>query len=167
MRRLTIMLLTIIGVTLTLAAGVALAQATYNPVECDGGNCQGTNGLDRIGGTEGRDKITAKAGEDLVYAGGGKDLVFGNNGADYLYGGEDKDELRGGGGGKDFIFGGTGSDELIGGTGDDDIVPADDEEADNVYCGPGKDVVLADPEDEVSDDCEIVESDVTVTPAGK
>lgn len=165
MKRRTMLLLTTIGATLLLASGVALAQATYNQVECGGGNCQGTNGPDQIGGADGLDTIIAKAGDDLVHAGGGKDLVFGLGGTDHLYGGEGEDQLRGGSG-KDFIFGGLGHDELLGGPGNDDVVSADDAESDSVYCGPGKDVALVDPEDEVSDDCELVESDGVATPDG-
>ena len=98
MKQWMVLVLATIGATLMLGTSVALAQTAYNTVECDSGNCLGTNGSDHLGGTVGRDKIIAKAGDDLVHAGGGKDSVFGNGGLDYIYGGEGDDELRGGGG---------------------------------------------------------------------
>lgn len=162
----TIILLAAMGIALTLGAGAAFAQVTYNSVQCHGGNCQGTNRPDRIGGTEGCDRILAKAGEDSVHAGGDKDKVFGGRDADYMYGGEAKDELRGGDG-KDFIFGGTGSDELFGDADNDHVISADDAESDRVYCGPGANVALVDPEGKVADDCEILESDGVVTTDGE
>ena len=82
-----------------------------------------------------------------------------------MYGGRGENQLHGGSG-EDFVFGGAGSDELFGDAGNDDIIAADDEEADSVYCGPGKDVVLVDLEDEVTEDREIIENDGVVTPDG-
>lgn len=94
----------------------------------------GSNGPNTIGGMDGDDTVTGLGGQDFLKGGDGVDVVSG-------------------GVGPDVIHGGAGSDELYGGDGDDEIF-AEDGEIDVISCGDGDDVVHADPNDEVSPDCD-------------
>ena len=100
-----------------------------------GGPLLGTDLADYVCGGPGADSIAALDGNDAVLAGGGDDT---------LDGGPGNDELRVGPG-FDSIFGGSGNDLLV----------ARDLVVDHVECGEGYDVVVADPVDAVSVDCEL------------
>ena len=86
-------------------------------------------------GTPGADVLRGTARGDTIRAGGGNDRLFGLGGSDYLEPGS----------GRDLAFGGRG----------DDRVQAQDGSRDLVACGPGRDVVTADPVDRLRRDCEI------------
>lgn len=83
--------------------------------------------------------------------------------ADVLRGTASADELRGlagddgirGGAGADLLVGGRGRDVFAGGDGNDRIF-ARDGEVDRVACGSGRDRVVADAQDRVAEDCEVV-----------
>jgi len=123
-----------IGATVVLAPGGALAQAAQCAgqtvtidMNTNGGVGAGTAGADVILGTPGADTIMAGDGDDVVCSGGGRDTVDGGNGADLIYGGGGHDVLRGGAGddtiygqpGADVIAGQAGADRLLGGGGYD------------------------------------------------
>jgi Tol biopolymer transport system component len=99
----------------------------------------------RLVGSDRRDVILGTAGPDEVFARRGHDLVPAGAGADRLSGGR----------GRDRLFGGPGEDELLGGPGNDRLGAADGE-ADELSCGPGRDVAKVDAADLVSSDCEVV-----------
>ncbi|QYJ16534.1 hypothetical protein Rxycam_02367 [Rubrobacter xylanophilus DSM 9941] len=82
------------------------------------------------------DALVALAGHDALWGLGGRDLLSGGPGDDELYGG-------------------AGADVLLGGAGAD-FVEAADGEPDRILCGPGEDVVSADPQDRLAPDCETV-----------
>lgn len=132
----------------------------------------GTAGDDSIFGRGGSDKIFAMAGDDYVdgdqgndqlHGGPGDDLIPGRQGNDTIWGDEGNDRITGdrgndrifGGAGNDTIFGNIGTDRIDGGPGNDRINVVD-KFADRVRCGPGKDVVFADPRDKIAKDCESV-----------
>jgi hypothetical protein len=74
MRRAVLLCLTVMGVTLILASGIALAAV----VQCvPGQSCLGTTASDEITGTDGSDSIFAFSGRDDVFAQGGSDRVRG------------------------------------------------------------------------------------------
>ncbi|QIN83708.1 hypothetical protein GBA63_14510 [Rubrobacter tropicus] len=85
-------------------------------------------------GTGGDDILIGTAGDDVIRAGGGDDVVRGMGGDDEIYGGEGKDKLYGGPG--------------------DDLVDAQDRKSvgeagrDEVSCGPGRDEVLMNADDD-------------------
>ena len=130
MRRAVLLWLTVMGVTLILASGIALAAV----VQCvPGQQCNGTDQADQITGTGGPDMIFAEGGDDTVKAGTGNDQITG----DGDFGGND---------GEDTIFGGPGDDEfgafgrsdtLEGGSGNDTIHAAMDGVKDDIDCGRG------------------------------
>jgi Ca2+-binding RTX toxin-like protein len=130
----------------------------------------GTDGRDHIRARGGDDTVNALAGPDFVRAGYGNDTVNGDGGWDLLRGGRG-DDLQSGGRGADLIFAGRGADRSDGGGGPDllwalarpDVAaigdPNGDElsggrgrdrfrvrdgEADRVFCGDGRDRVIAD-----------------------
>lgn len=90
-------------------------------------------------------------------------VVKGTKRADTLVGTAGKDRLLGYGGndwlralaGHDVLDGGPGTDILSGGPGND-IVFARDGARDRIYCGAGKDRVVADALDRAQNDCETV-----------
>ena len=114
-------------------------------------------GDDTINGNSGDDILRAGwAGENTIRGGSGDDGLIGGGSTDFLVGGSGRDRLRGAPG-KDSIDGGLGRDLLIGGFDNDRIVARERSgERDRVSCGPGRDVVIADRKDAVSDDCERV-----------
>ena len=65
--------------------------------------------------------------------------------------------------GDDSISGDGGQDTMRGGEGDDQIylcefgAPTEPTAADQVFCGPGVDTVVADPSDTIAADCENVQ----------
>ena len=82
------------------------------------------------------DRIAGLAGNDDLYGLGGGDDIFGNRGDDDVYGGD-------------------GSDDISAGRGDDFIDVQGDGRVDLVDCGSGRDVVRANPEDDLSANCEV------------
>ncbi len=114
----------------------------------------GVSGNDRIGGSRGRDRINGGAGRDLIAGGSSNDRVSGDRGNDRINGNSGNDVLKGNSG-KDRIVGGTGRDVVSAGSGSD-RVDVRDGKRDRVNCGRGRDTVIADPKDRVSDNCERV-----------
>lgn len=98
-----------------------------------------------ISGGPAPETLTGTPQADSVYGRAGGDSVFGKGGPDRLVGGRGADTLTGGPG-PDRLFGGPGSDRIL----------ARDGVADVVDCGPGWDVAVVDPIDQVSGDCEVV-----------
>jgi Ca2+-binding RTX toxin-like protein len=96
---------------------------------------------------------TARA--DYLAGGGYDDVINGLAGNDTLLGGAGYDHIVGGRG-NDVISGGSGADVIDGGPGSDTIKVADGER-DVVNCGAGRDRVVADPFDKVSN-CEVVDT---------
>jgi hypothetical protein len=106
--------------------------------------------------------------------------LSGAGGADVLRGGDRHGDVVDGGAGDDDLSGGFGDDTLVGGPGRDtiagdrplrcnelhcdlgggsgnDTIEARDGEVDSITCGPGTDRVVADADDVVDSDCEVVE----------
>lgn len=106
--------------------------------------------------------------------------LSGAGGADVLRGSDRHGDAIDGGAGDDDISGGFGDDTLVGGPGRDaiagdrplrcneihcdlgggsgnDTIEARDGEVDSIVCGPGSDRVVADADDVVDGDCEVVE----------
>ena len=83
------------------------------------------------------------------------DRLVGTGSADTIRGLGGNDRIRGGAGG-DLLSGGDGRDTVSGEAGSDRIALHYDGAKDAVVCGSGVDVVNADLEDVVDDDCEIV-----------
>ena len=113
----------------------------------------GGAGADLLKGGGGSDRIAAGSGNDIVYGGSGNDRLAGGAGRDRIYGGPGHDVLEGGQG-NDYLAGGSGSDSIHGRTGDD-VIQVADGARDLVWCGPGRDRVVADPLD-VLRGCEVV-----------
>ncbi len=86
------------------------------------------------------DTIKGNDARNYLSGAGGNDQLFGRRGNDRLVG----DIVEFGNNGNDVLNGGPGRDVLIGGPGDDTFF-AKDGEADEITCGPGADVVHADP----------------------
>jgi RTX calcium-binding nonapeptide repeat (4 copies) len=132
----------------------------------------GGPGSDDLAGGSGRDAVSyaTSAGavevtiDDLANDGqaGEQDNV--QTDVEDLFGGPGPDRLTGsagantidGGGGDDRIVGGAGTDALFGGDGDDRIESLDGR-TDRVECGAGDDGVIADEQDLVDANCEIVD----------
>jgi hypothetical protein len=81
--------------------------------------------------------------------------VTGSPAADRLVGTARADTLRGLGG-DDFLDGVLGPDRLLGGPGNDRLQGAFDLARDDIRCGRGQDVVVAELTDRVAADCEVV-----------
>lgn len=95
---------------------------------------------------------------EWVQAGPGNDTIKGNSANNYIQGRDEHDNMAGRGGndhlvgdtgvfgdvGNDVLNGGPGRDVLDGGPGNDTFY-AQDGEADEIICGPGGDVIHADP----------------------
>jgi len=86
------------------------------------------------------DTIKGNDARNYLSGAGGNDQLFGRRGNDRLVG----DIVEFGNNGNDVLNGGPGRDVLNGGPGDDTFF-AKDGEADEITCGPGADVVHADP----------------------
>jgi Ca2+-binding RTX toxin-like protein len=95
-----------------------------------------------IQGTRGADRLVGTAGADRIFGRGGADRLAGRGGAD-------------------LVHGGPGTDTLAGERGDDRLASHYDDAADSVGCGPGRDVVNAEPRDRVAADCEVVSLQVS------
>jgi Ca2+-binding RTX toxin-like protein len=122
----------------------------------------GGSGDDDFGAGPGDDEMDLSSGNDHGIAGGGDDKATGGTGQDVIRGRAGDDEISGGDGADgiksgrddDEISGGDGNDNLRGGFGDDVITGGKGK--DDIDCGKGKDTVIADAQDKVSKDCEIV-----------
>jgi Ca2+-binding RTX toxin-like protein len=117
-----VILALVVMTALLLAGGAVLAE----DVTCTGGECLGSKGADLIAGTAGNDEIRGGAGGDDIDGNGGGDVIRGGPGNDVL-------DVSGPDSQRDTIFGGKG---------DDVIGVQDNNSADNVDCGPGKDTVI-------------------------
>ena len=98
--------------------------------------------------------LATAAADDVVKGTKKADRLVGTAGKDRLLGYSGNDWLRGLGG-NDVLDGGNGQDTVSGGPGND-IVLARDGARDRVYCGLGKDRVVADLLDRTQADCETV-----------
>ena len=145
MRR-AILMSVFLMVTVLLVAGVAYARS----IDCDGGDCKGTNGPDTMQGSPKDDKMLALEGGDKLYGEGGMDMLKGKGGGDDIFGGEGNDRVKGGHG-KDRVDGGDGNDLVRGGT----HGVANDHARDVLICGPGRDKVFFVRGQDVVKDCEI------------
>jgi Ca2+-binding RTX toxin-like protein len=170
MRRAVLLCLTVMGVTLILASGIALAAV----IQCTAGaaSCSGTVQDDQITGTDDIDEVYAKGGndrvdgyddDDVLYGDGeggtdGNDRLYGDDGDDYLdgfggndrlYGDRDRDTIYAVDNtlfnpGIDYVRGGSGNDEIYAGDGFEDTIRCDSGTSDDVWYDNGIDVVAAD-----------------------
>ena len=178
------LLLAAVALAMLLAGGAALALEKNGGPGDD--TLVGTNRADHLDGKGGDDSIEGLGGADRLLIGGfgddtivgysftgpsgtdngdtGADTLSGEGGPDYLQGGLGPDTLSGGDG-EDFISDGLGDhgspensvDTIDGGSGDDRIFSMTYEPAQDVIgCGPGFDLVHADRDDEVAENCERV-----------
>lgn len=137
-----------------------------------GGNdsVNGGRGADRIALGRGNDEGDGARGHDTIFGGPGADSLVGmvihpgledHSNVDIIYGGRGPDFLYG-----SMLYGGPGNDELqlfgpagdhaFGGDGDDIISGDwDDGYRDVIRCGPGRDIVHADRNDQLFD-CEVI-----------
>jgi len=113
-----------------------------------GSATSGTRHDDFLHGSEGDDLLKGGEGDDAIVAKAGADEVVGGPGDDVLYAAYDVPvELA--------PNAPASPDQLFGEEGDDFIDAADAKgAADAVYCGSGDDLVEADAEDFIADDCE-------------
>jgi Ca2+-binding RTX toxin-like protein len=145
------LLVVAVGLALSLAAGVALAQTTRFgdqgpgvsktcPRDCDGTTYPdtliGTNAPNHIEGLGGNESPTFG---DYIPAHGGNDIVYGNAGGDRIEGGSNIDTIYGGAG-EDVLIGGPHRDKIYGGT-RGDIIRVKDGYKDVVNCQGGDDDV--------------------------
>lgn len=128
---------------------------------------------DALFGNRGNDKLYGGKNRDLAWGGRGNDLVRGGPGNDSpfevigLYGDKGNDTVRGmdgndsvgGGAGSDTIYGGAGNDFVDGAYADPSSIPGvpEDRGKDRIFCGPGRDTVIANTFDVVAADCEKVQ----------
>jgi Ca2+-binding RTX toxin-like protein len=170
----------IAAVVLSAFATVAIARPFVGTKGDDVIN--GTDHHDYIAGRPGNDTLNGLGKADLILGGWGNDTVNAGDGNDLVFGGPGDDTLNGDAG-NDRIFAQRGVDTVNGGPGNDDLwalaradvtgqpnEPSDtlnggpgndvfhvrDGEADQVDCGDGHDVVLADFKDVVANNCEVV-----------
>ena len=132
----------------TLLAASAAFAAT---IQCNGGECSGTNMADRISGSPKDETIRGQSGNDKIYGGGGRDVLKGGPGTDFV-----KD-----GGGQNILKGGDGPDVIRGGLGDETIRAsspelANDRDRDDINCGPGVDTVYYIPGQDTIENCEVI-----------
>lgn len=124
---------------------------------------KGAGDNDRLLGAQGADRLHGGDGRDRLYGGGGRDRLVGGVAGDLLAGGDGNDRLSGGPE-ADRIFGERGNDRIGGGEGRNtiDAGPGADRihsrngERDDVICGKGVDVVVADGRDRIDGSCEQV-----------
>jgi Ca2+-binding RTX toxin-like protein len=117
-------------VTFGTSAGAGVAYAMT--IDCNGGDCTGTNRADTMNGSPQDDKMLALEGGDILYGVGGMDALRGKGGGDGIFGGEGNDTVRGG----------THS-------------AANDHARDVLICGPGRDKVFFVRGQDVLRGCEI------------
>jgi hypothetical protein len=91
------------------------------------------------------ENVEGGSGSDDLFGSGIGNGLYGNAGGDWLVGND----------GNDSLDGGAGGDYLVGGFGDDHIY-AQDGEHDAIDCGPGFDVLYAEPFDFIIGGCEAV-----------
>lgn len=124
-----------LGAPAALAPG-AFAGAALNPIDLPDNRAdlveRGTSGADNIFGTGDRDIVRAGSGDDEVRTGKGRDRIWGGPGTDAIWAGE----------GNDFVV--VAGDPFYEGR---DV-------SDTVDCGPGRDTVVADPQDKTVN-CEV------------
>jgi Ca2+-binding RTX toxin-like protein len=118
----------------------------------------GRGGHDQLGGGPGDDVLVGGPGHDELRAFNGNDQLLGGPGHDLLFGHAGDDALVGGAG-DDMLIDGPGRRSggrsiMIGGPGRDFLVARDGRGDDELRCGPGRDVALADPSDTIAKDCE-------------
>jgi hypothetical protein len=104
----------------------------------------GAGGADDLSGGADNDYHHGAGGTDTVAGGAGDDDILGGSGGDIVRGGEDDDQL----------FDDQGTDSLTGGSGNDRFSTRDGDR-DEVDCGRGADVAVADRKDVLAD-CEHV-----------
>lgn len=112
----------------------------------------GASGDDRLAGADGRDDLRGGSGADRLSGGFGRDFIAGGAGNDRISGGQDADRLLGERG-NDRISTGDGRNKVDAGPGNDRI-QARNGERDDIVCGTGRDVVVADRVDRVDGGCE-------------
>jgi hypothetical protein len=135
-----VILLTAIALAVVVGGGVALAKT----INCDGGNCSGTNKPDSIFGTNRHDAIFAKRGGDFVSGRGSADNLNGQDGNDRLFGGQGDDWVKGGRH-ADTVKGNLGNDRLTGGSGHN-VIRAGDGMRDLIICGANsRNLIFFDP----------------------
>jgi Ca2+-binding RTX toxin-like protein len=108
-------------------------------------------GADRVFGRKDDDRVAGGPGDDLVHGNPGDDGASGNAGDDVVRGGPGDDRIFGragddrlsGNAGNDRIFAGAGSDRVFG-RGGSDRIHVRDGVRDVVFCGTGRDRVIAD-----------------------
>lgn len=83
-------------------------DSSSSVISCDGGKCQGTDGMDTIVASNKPERVFGKGGDDDIEL----DAVFLSGSSDVAYGGP----------GRDCIDGGAGGDLMLGGPGDDNRV---------------------------------------------
>jgi Ca2+-binding RTX toxin-like protein len=181
MRRMGLVLV-MMTVALVVGSGVAVAAVKFGTGRSD--FLRGTNSADQLFGKGGGDFLAGKKQDDVLYGGDGYDLIhggavgwgmapdgrdrlFGGNGPDCMFGGSQGDVLMGGLGNDEmgfycyeFIFD-AGVDTFYGGSGNDfvwswDYSAGGKPQRDLVFCGGGRDEVLADKLDRPHD-CERVQ----------
>jgi Ca2+-binding RTX toxin-like protein len=129
------------------------------------------DGDDILSGDEGNDTLRGDAGVDTLSGGAGNDSLDGGSGADILSGDEGNDtavyaartravrvslgDAPNDGESKEGDFAMAGVEGAKTGSGDD-WIDSIDGAAGNVSCGRGEDTVLADSDDTVASDCEVV-----------
>ena len=145
MRRFALMTTLLVSAVL-LVAGVAYAAT----IDCNGGDCVGTNSADTMNGSPIDDKMLAMDGGDTLNGEGGMDALKGQGGGDEIFGGEGNDKVKGGFG-MDRVEGGEGNDLVRGGTHGN----ANDHARDLLLCGPGQDKVIFVRGQDVLKGCEI------------
>jgi Ca2+-binding RTX toxin-like protein len=96
-------------------------------------------GANRIDGGSGGDELTSFRGNDWMRGGSGHDVLQGGSGNDVSIGN----------GGSDSLFDARGHDRMFAGPGGDRIVVRDKHDGDRADCGPGRDMVIADPSDRI------------------
>ena len=152
--RKTVLLLAVMGATLLVAGGAALA-ASINCPNASGGYCYGTSVGDGMYGTANVDRMYGQGGADLMYGYGSGDYMYGGDESglgDKMLGGNGNDTI-GGGPGRDIVQGDYGNDTLNTGTGSD-RVNAQDGQRDFITCIDGaNDIVYHDPGLDVLQGC--------------
>lgn len=132
------------------AGGPTLVKvSSVHPSSSSSGSAtSGTRRGDFLRGSEDDDLLRGGEGDDSIVAKAGADEVVGGSGDDALFAAYDVpvDLAPNAPASPDLLFGGEG----------DDFIDAADAKgaADAVYCGPGNDLVEADAEDFIADDCE-------------
>jgi Ca2+-binding RTX toxin-like protein len=158
-----------------LIATAALSSATAGAGDVPDSEVVGTEQADHLRGTTNDDVVRGLGGDDRLVGGAGADALYGMNGDDKLVGGANPDQLYGGAG-DDHIdardaTGDTADDrarvpedicpfttasrclplpenaDVINGGSGNDVINARDGKPDAILCGPGQDLVRADPDD--------------------